>query len=56
MVSRSDYGEREVEACRSVLLELVHVLGEFKEHMIIRRAYEKTAEFLDLIGTKEWGS
>ena len=35
MVSRSDYGEREVEACRSVLLELVHVLGEFKEHMVI---------------------
>lgn len=35
MVSRSDYGEREVEACRSVLLELVHVLGEFKDHMII---------------------
>ena len=35
MVSRSDYGEREVEACRSVLLELVHILGEFKDHMII---------------------
>lgn len=34
-MSRSDYGEREVEACRSVLLELVHVLGEFKEHMVI---------------------
>ena len=35
MVSRSDYGEREVATCRSVLLELIHVLGEFKEHMII---------------------
>jgi hypothetical protein len=35
VVSRSDYGEREVEACRSVLLELVHILGEFKDHMII---------------------
>ena len=35
MVSRSDYGEQEVESCRSVLLELVHVLGEFKAHMII---------------------
>ena len=35
MVSRSDYGEREVAACRSVLLELIHVLGEFKEHAII---------------------
>ena len=34
-MSRSDYGEKEVEACRSVLLELVHVLSEFKNHMII---------------------
>jgi hypothetical protein len=35
VVSRSDYGEREVDACRSVLLEIVHVLIEFKDHMII---------------------
>jgi hypothetical protein len=35
VVTRSDYGKREVEACLSVLLELIQVLGEFKDHMII---------------------
>jgi hypothetical protein len=35
MVSKSQYREREVNACKSVLLELVHLLGELKEEMVI---------------------
>jgi len=35
MVSRSDYGIKEVDACRAVLLELIRLLGEFKDHMVI---------------------
>jgi len=35
MVSKSQYGEREVKACKSVLLELVHLLGEIKDEMVI---------------------
>jgi hypothetical protein len=35
MVTRADYGEREVEACKSVLVELIHVLGEFKDSMVL---------------------
>src|SRR3990167_5871151 len=35
MVSISQYGEREVKACKSVLLELVHLLGEIKDEMVI---------------------
>lgn len=35
MVSKSQYGEREVNACKAVLLELVHLLGELKDDMVI---------------------
>lgn len=35
MVTSSDYGEREVGACRSVLVELVHILGGFRDHMVL---------------------
>ena len=35
MVSKSQYGAREVKACKSVLLELVHLLGEIKDEMVI---------------------
>ncbi len=35
MVSKSQYGEREVKACKAVLLELVHLLGEIKDEMVI---------------------
>ncbi len=35
MVSRSQYGEIEVNACKAVLLELVHLLGEIKDEMVI---------------------
>jgi len=35
MVSISNYGEREVTACKSVLLELVHLLRGIEDHMVI---------------------
>ena len=35
MVSKSQYGEKEVTACKSVLLELVHLLGALKDEMVI---------------------
>jgi len=35
MVSKSQYGDREVKACKSVLLELVHLMGELKDEMVI---------------------
>ena len=35
MVSKSQYGEEEVKACKAVLLELVHLLGEIKDEMVI---------------------
>ena len=35
MVTRADYGHREVEASKSVLVELIHLLGEFKDSIVI---------------------
>ncbi len=35
MVTRQDYEQREVEACRSVLIELIHLLGEFKDALVL---------------------
>jgi hypothetical protein len=35
MVAKTDYGRREVEASHSVLLELIHVLGEFRDYMVV---------------------
>jgi len=35
MVTRHDYGKIEVEACISVLVELMTVLGEFRHHMVL---------------------
>lgn len=35
MVSKSQYSGKEVNACKSVLLELVHLLGELKDEMVI---------------------
>ncbi len=35
MVSKSQYGDKEVRACKAVLLELVHLLGEIKDEMVI---------------------
>ncbi|MEW6455334.1 MAG: hypothetical protein AB1410_01290 [Acidobacteriota bacterium] len=35
MVSKSQYEEREVNACKAVLVELVHLLREIKDEMVI---------------------
>ena len=35
MVSRSNYGEKEVNACKSVLLEIGHLFGELRDEMVI---------------------
>src|SRR4030067_3355127 len=45
MVSISQYGEREVKACKSVLLELVHLLGEIKDDMVIIGGWTPTFLF-----------
>jgi hypothetical protein len=50
MVSKSQYSDREVNACKSVLLELAHLLGEFKDEMVIVGGW--TPAFL-LPGSKE---
>ncbi len=35
MVTRSSYPQSEVEACHSVLLEIMTILGEFRENIVI---------------------
>jgi len=35
MVTKADYGKREVEAARSVLVELIHLLGEFRDAIVL---------------------
>ncbi len=35
MISKSNYGYNEVNACKSVLLELAHLLGEIKDDMVV---------------------
>jgi len=35
MVTRYDYGKSEVEACLSVLVELMTILGEFRDHIVL---------------------
>ena len=35
MVSRRDYTAQAVAACKSVLVELVHMLGEIRDHLVI---------------------
>ncbi len=35
MVTKHDYGKYEVEACLSVLVELMTVLGEFRDHIVL---------------------
>jgi hypothetical protein len=35
MVSQRDYTADGVAACKSVLIELVHLMGEFRDHMVI---------------------
>jgi len=45
MVSKSLYGAREVRACKRVLLELVHLLGEIKDEMVIIGGWTPTFLF-----------
>lgn len=35
MVTRRDYTAEAIEACKSVLFELVHLLGELRDHMVL---------------------
>jgi hypothetical protein len=35
MVTRPDYNREAVEACYSVMLEIVNVLGEFRDHIVV---------------------
>lgn len=35
MVTKGDYGQREVKAARSVLVELIHLLGEFRDAIVL---------------------
>ncbi|HPW18905.1 MAG TPA: hypothetical protein PLP83_11105 [Candidatus Aminicenantes bacterium] len=35
MVTRSEYCERDVRACFSVLLEVVRVLGEYRDRIVL---------------------
>jgi hypothetical protein len=35
MVTKVDYGKREVEAASSVLVELIHLLGEFRDAIVL---------------------
>jgi hypothetical protein len=35
MVSKSDYAPEEVQACKKVLVELIHIFGEIKDEMVI---------------------
>lgn len=35
MVKRSDYPALAVEAARSVLLELGHLLGQYRQHIVV---------------------
>ena len=35
MATKSEYGQREVEAAKSVLIELMQVLGEYREQMVL---------------------
>ena len=41
MVTKRDYNAEQVAAARSVLLELMLVLGEYREHMVVVGGYER---------------
>jgi hypothetical protein len=55
MVTKADYGKREIEASRSVLVELIHLLGEFRDSIVLVGGsvppllYQKNAK--DYVGT-----
>jgi len=58
MITRRDYTAEGVEAARSVLVELVHLLGEYKDEIedpeeqerIQRNAYERVNALLKKLG------
>lgn len=50
MVSKSRYSDKEVNACKSVLLEIVHLMGELKDEMVIIGGW--TPSFLFPMQTK----
>ncbi len=35
MAKRSEYGRREVDAAKSVLIDLMQILGEYREQMVL---------------------
>ena len=35
MVTKHDYTKEAVDAARSVIIELVHLLGEYRDHIVI---------------------
>jgi len=35
MVTRHDYGKSEVNVCLSVLVELMTILGEFRDYVVL---------------------
>src|SRR3990172_2951392 len=35
MVTRRDYTAEAAEACKAVLIELVHLMGEFRDHIVV---------------------
>ena len=45
MVSKSDYAPEEVKACKSVLVELIHLFGEIKDEMVIIGGWTPTLLF-----------
>ncbi|MBI4378427.1 MAG: hypothetical protein HY578_04955 [Nitrospinae bacterium] len=45
MVSKSQYGAKEVKACKAVLIELVHLFGEIKDEMVIIGGWTPTFLF-----------
>jgi hypothetical protein len=59
MVTKTDYGKREIEAGRSVLIELVHLLGEVRDSVVLVGGsvppllYPETAR--DYVGTLDVG-
>ena len=35
MVTRRDYTAEAAEACKAVLIELIHLMGEFRDHVVV---------------------
>jgi len=66
MVTRHDYGKSEVDACLSVLVELINAPGpiwlinfedfddEEEKERLRRDAYERVNAFLDALGIEEF--